>query len=127
MSRDADDQIPEGQRPRGALVDRGKRSADVTVLARAESVKAFLRIVQISKDAEVDVRVRMDANKYIIDRAIGKPAQAVAVSGPNGEALPITISIGGMELTSGHYVNGTNGNTLGAMAAPVAGITHRSD
>lgn len=72
---------------------KAKKKKEVTALAKTESVEAFLRIVEIAKDQMVDVKTRFYANQYIIDRAIGKPRQAVEVGGEDGSPLQVSVVV----------------------------------
>lgn len=56
---------------------RPKINAEVTDLARQEAPEAFKRIVSLSKQRAVDVKTKLAANQYIVDRACGKPKQQV--------------------------------------------------
>lgn len=40
-----------------------------------------------------DVRVRLEATKYLIDRTLGRPAQAVEMSGPHGAPVRTEIVV----------------------------------
>lgn len=71
---------------------RPKLNKEVTELASKEAVKAFMRIVEISQDPvfkREEKRLYLDANKYIVDRACGKPAQAVNLGDNEGGKLNV--------------------------------------
>lgn len=69
---------------------RSKLNAEVTELAKQESVAAFMRIVAISKESE-DRKLQLAANVYIVDRACGKPAQAI--TGEGGGPIEVTVTV----------------------------------
>lgn len=64
---------------------RPKLHKEVTELAKKEAPEAFMRIVELGKDK--DPRIRFDANKYIVDRACGKPSQAIT----NEDGGPLSL------------------------------------
>ena len=51
----------------------------------------FLKRVAEGKEPDADLRSRVDAAKYLIDRARGKAPQAVEHSGTDGEPLEIKV------------------------------------
>lgn len=73
---------------------RPKQNKTVTELALQEAPAAFSRIVELARsvDPSVDPKLKLQANTYIIDRAYGKAAQSVNVSGEVN--IPITITVG---------------------------------
>jgi hypothetical protein len=73
-----------------------KKNPIVTDLAAKEAPDAFRGLVELSK-THPDARIRLDAYKYIIDRNMGKPHQAVEHSGEVN--LPITFVIGTKQIT----------------------------
>lgn len=73
--------------PKGRKVE----NTEIKELAKAKSPLAFNKIVSLL-DSE-DAKVCMAAAKEILDRAFGKPAQAVEVSGKNGAKLAALIEI----------------------------------
>ncbi len=73
---------------------RPKLNKEVTELALKEATDAFMRIVEISIGGEDD-RVRLQANQYIVDRAVGKPAQAINLGDHEGGGLKINVIIEG--------------------------------
>ena len=70
---------------------RPKLNKEVSELAKREAPEAFLRIVELGKDK--DPRIRLDANKYIVDRAYGKPAQALAIGGLEDGKISVEVNI----------------------------------
>lgn len=75
---------------------RPKLNKEVTELALKECVDAFVRIVDISKTTE-DERLKLQANQYIVDRAVGKPAQAMSLEGAEGAGIRISVTIEGKD------------------------------
>jgi len=59
---------------------RKKENAEVSALAAAEAPEAFKRIINLSKTSE-DIKILFAANNAIVERACGKPTQAVEHSG----------------------------------------------
>lgn len=57
-----------------------KQNQDVTELARAEAPAALARLIDMATNCH-DIRTRLAANIQILDRAYGKPAQAIDMSG----------------------------------------------
>lgn len=72
---------------------RPKINADVTKLAAEDARWAFKRIIEISQNASHDVKVRLQANQYIVDRACGKPSQAINLGDQDGGPLQISVII----------------------------------
>lgn len=87
---------------------RPKGGSEFQELARAHSVEAFNRIVELSKFAckvtlksdgdggmheitEPDLAIRLKANQYICDRAWGRPAQALELKGKGNGAITVRI------------------------------------
>ncbi len=60
---------------------------EIKVLALKHSARAFQRIVELSESD--DPKVAIVASKEILDRAYGKPAQAVEVTGKEGGAIAV--------------------------------------
>ena len=71
---------------------RKKELKEITELAKEASPAAFEQIQDLSQNCK-DPRVRLSASQYILDRAWGKPAQAVEVSGKDGKDLTINVNI----------------------------------
>ena len=63
----------------GNPAGRPKENAAVKGLARTHSVRAIERLVELMNGD--DPRVAVSASQAILDRAYGKPAQAVTVAG----------------------------------------------
>lgn len=92
--------------PRKNLWQRGMKSPNpngrpriegrIRQLAQKHSRRAISRLVQLM-DKSKNERIVLLAANSILDRAVGKPAQAVALSGPDGEPLqlgaPVTSAI----------------------------------
>lgn len=66
---------------------RPKLDPAVRELARAASVPAIERAIQLIADN--DPNVALKAINCVLDRAWGKPAQAVEHSGPDGEPIEV--------------------------------------
>lgn len=66
-----------------------KATADIKALARKYGKDAFERIVKLSEEAE-DERVQLAASQEILNRAYGRPAQAVTGEGGEG---PLQVQI----------------------------------
>lgn len=87
---------------------RPKRNAEITELASKESVDAFFRIVEIGKLADDPetaensklLSLSLAANQYIVDRACGKPAQAVNLGDSEGGPLQVMVVIKGRDASS---------------------------
>ena len=62
----------------GNPAGRSKLDKEVTELARQEAPAAFMRIIELSKQAR-DIKINYAANQYIVDRACGKPKQQAEV------------------------------------------------
>lgn len=73
---------------------RPKLNDKVTDLAREETVEAFLRIVNRAKTTK-DEKLAQQCDEYIVNRALGKPAQAVNVTGEEGGPLVVNVQIVG--------------------------------
>jgi len=60
--------------------------------------KAIEVLAEILHDTNADIRYRLDAAKYLADRAYGKAAQAVELSGKDGAPIVpiINISVGSL-------------------------------
>lgn len=76
----------------GNPAGRPKLHPEVTELAKQETPAAFKRIINLAKNAEDD-GTQLRANQYIIDRAYGKPAQAVDLSSKDGTGFHVTVQI----------------------------------
>lgn len=66
---------------------RPKLDPAVRDLARAASVPAIERAIQLVADS--DPNVALKAINVVLDRAWGKPVQATEISGPDGEAIEV--------------------------------------
>lgn len=69
-----------------------KKNIEVTELAKQECTSAFLRIVELGK-CKKDLKVSLQANQYIVDRACGKPMQAVNLGGADGGPLKVVVNV----------------------------------
>jgi hypothetical protein len=65
---------------------RSKVAAEVRALARQHCPEAIDTLVRLMRESD-DERVRLSAAESLLDRGVGKPAQAVEVSGPDGEPI----------------------------------------
>lgn len=79
MARPGTIQKGEVRNPNGAR----KKNTAVSDLAAKEAPNAFAGIVALAMTCP-DLRIRLDALKYIVDRSMGRPGQAVELSGENG-------------------------------------------
>lgn len=59
---------------------RRKQDEDITALAKAESPEAMARIIDRAQKSP-DEKMRHAADLAILERAYGKPAQSMAISG----------------------------------------------
>lgn len=62
---------------------------DVRVFLAKEAPEALRRIILLAEDKQAPKSVRLDANKYLCDRAWGKPSQAIQHS--NDPDNPVAI------------------------------------
>lgn len=76
-------------RPKGA---RNKATADVKALAGQHSEAAIKELARLAQHAESEA-ARVSAIKEILDRAFGKPAQAVHHSDPEGGAIKHALAL----------------------------------
>lgn len=75
---------------------RPKEVAEVLRLAAKAAPDAIKQLIELSKTSP-DIKTRVAALIHILDRACGKPAQAVEHSGK--VELPITFVIGTKQIT----------------------------
>lgn len=78
---------PGAGRPLGA---KTKIGADVRALAQVHVADAVQGLAQIAKDGSAPPAARVAAWNAILDRAVGKPAQAVTGDGGEG---PIKLQV----------------------------------
>lgn len=71
---------------------RGKDAKKFADLCMKLSEDAISRIEDMAKSSEDD-GVRLKANMYLVDRALGKPAQAVNVGDHEGGPLKVIVQI----------------------------------
>lgn len=88
--------MPKGGKRPGAGRPAGSKSkidpdrkALIVATAMAAAPAALARIIELSRSP--DTRVAMQASQYLVDRAIGKPAQAMAVTGEDGGPISIKV------------------------------------
>lgn len=74
----------------GNPAGRPKLVADVRALAQAHVADAVAGLVKIAKDAKAPPAARVAAWNAVLDRAVGKPAQAVTGEGGEG---PVRIVV----------------------------------
>lgn len=68
-----------------------KATAEVKVAAAVYTPKALLTLASIMQDDSQPAAARVSAANSLLDRAHGKPAQAI--TGGDGTDLPFTISV----------------------------------
>lgn len=80
---------PGAGRPRGAQ-NRATKEQKGTLqeLARSHTETALKTLVEVARKGESDA-ARVSAANALLDRAYGKPSQAVEVAGPQGGPIPI--------------------------------------
>jgi hypothetical protein len=86
--------MPRGGARPGAGRKPGKVSAakrSLMEMAGAHAELALLTLVEICKDKEQPSSARVSASTALLDRAYGKPPQAI--SGVEGEPLGLTVQI----------------------------------
>lgn len=77
----------------GNPAGRPKIVADVRALAQAQIEQAINTLVEIANDKGAPPAARVAAANAILDRAVGKPAQAVTGEGGEGP-VQIVVSTG---------------------------------
>lgn len=70
---------------------RPKKDNPIVEMARAASPEAFAEIIRLARESK-DEKIRLQASERIIERGYGKAAQAVELSGSDGEPLKIGIT-----------------------------------
>lgn len=71
---------------------RGKDAKKFADLCMSLSEDAINRISEMAQFSEDD-NIRLKANMYLVDRALGKPAQAVNVGDHDGGPLKVIVQI----------------------------------
>lgn len=96
----------KGGRPKGIPRTGGRQkgtpnkiTADVRALASQYSDAAIQELARLSTKAESET-ARVSAIKELLDRAYGKPSQAVEHSGPNGSAIKHIVELSDEALTA---------------------------
>jgi HEAT repeat protein len=69
---------------------RSRIAQEVRELAQKHSAEAIKTLVELMTTS-TDERIRLSAADSLLDRGIGKPTQAIEHSGPEGEALSVTV------------------------------------
>ena len=83
-------------RPKGSKnKTTGEQKLKLWELAMEAAPEALKTLISVAKDPQAPHAARVSAANSILDRALGKPAQAVEHSGPEGEP----IAFDGFELT----------------------------
>ena len=67
-----------------------KAPADLRSLARSHTETCVNRIEGLARNATSEA-VRMDANRYLLERGWGKPASTTEVTGKDGQTLEIIL------------------------------------
>lgn len=70
---------------------RPKKDTTIVDLCRAAAPEAIAEIIRLSKHSS-DEKIKVQACREILDRGYGKAAQAVELSGSDGEPLKIGIT-----------------------------------
>jgi len=70
---------------------RPKSDNPIVAAAKLAAPEAFAQILRLSKESS-DEKIRLQASEKIVERAYGKAAQAVELSGAEGEPLKIGIT-----------------------------------
>jgi hypothetical protein len=70
---------------------RPKQMQEITDLARQRAPEAFARIVDLTSND--DPRVALAASQEVLNRAYGKPRQALQHSGPDGGDIKTIVEI----------------------------------
>lgn len=78
-------------------IDEAKRARDEVVrLAQKKGIDALLRIIEVAEDQGLrakDPKTYIFANQVILDRAFGKPEQAMQLQDGEGGPLKIEVNI----------------------------------
>lgn len=82
---------PGAGRPKGAV---SKVGADVRALALTHVADAVAGLAKIAKDAGAPPAARVAAWNAILDRAVGKPAQAITGEGGEGAVVVQIVRYG---------------------------------
>lgn len=72
---------------------RKRGDAAVTELARKHAPEMLRVLVEIARDKKAAVNSRVAAASQVLDRAYGRPRQALEHSGPDGQQLPAGIMV----------------------------------
>jgi hypothetical protein len=88
IKRNEKGQFVKGQS--GNPAGRAALPREIMELARASAADAIELAVSYIKDPEMSPRVRMAAANLLLDRAYGKPTQAVDMDVHNGPAVVFT-------------------------------------
>lgn len=92
-----------GKKPRGKPFAKGRSGnpagrpklvADVRALAQAQIEPAINTLVQIANDKAAPPAARVAAANAILDRAVGKPAQAITGEGGEGAVVVQIVRYG---------------------------------
>lgn len=80
--------IKTGGRQKGSL---NKATVDVRLAAQQFGAEAITSLANIMRTSENDA-AKISAAKELLDRGYGKSMQPVEMSGPEGEALTLTVN-----------------------------------
>lgn len=79
----------------GARAGAGRKPKPITIVRKATAEQVLAGIDETQAWTGIleskDMRVRLDALKYLTDRRDGKAAQAIEHSGPGGQALAAPV------------------------------------
>lgn len=90
-ARDSNGRFRKGQS--GNPGGRKRGDAAVTELARKHAPEMLKVLVSIAVDESAAVNSRVAAASQVLDRAYGRPRQALEHSGPEGADLPSAIMV----------------------------------
>jgi hypothetical protein len=72
---------------------RPKALKNVEAAAREHTELAINTLAEVARDKQAPQSARVAASVAILDRAWGKPKQAMEHSGPDGEPIPTSLTV----------------------------------